>query len=541
MSFRGSSAGSTDIAGAIDVDESEEYNNEEDDVADDSDTPQRKTPSKARLPSRPASSTSSSSFRLPTTGHTTASQPSASASFSFRNRPGGTTSPLSPTSPSNGTLSRFASFFRPGSSHSLTSPTQVSVPTTAPDLFDGMEVIKLDRHGAMSRKRLYLQFDDERQGGRVSWDSDRLKKEKAVMLLGECRLECGSNQGWFINIKGKERSRLVSSHCFSLLGEKRSLDIICKTEADANVWIAAISPYLAPLTALPPCTGRLMRMCVSNIKSGALNLPQSISVSPATGQLFVANTGGDNLLVFDRQGVCLAVWGRKGSGDTGFSAPTGVGMAWDEALCYVCDAGNARVQVLDVGGALRESWADQDHHSQPVAVAVSPHTHRLYIADQAMRCVQVYTSAGEHVSLIQVAERDCIRIGGVAVSGTGDSGEGVDERLWVSNCQHHRVECYDVASGMFVRSIGSKGPKLGHLFTPRGLAFDAVHRLLYVCDADNHRMVVWSVEREEWTVEWGREGQETAEFSKPHGVAVCPLTGLVYVADTRNNRVQVFY
>ena len=539
MSVRSSlsRAGSTDIVGAIDVDESDEYNNDDEhDSVHDSPQLQSRKP----LPSRDIAS-SSSSFRLPTT-RSTATQPAASASFSVRNKPavGGLGSPLSPSSPSSGTLSRFASFFRPSSSSNvLGSP--LAVPASAPSLVDGMEVIKLDRRGGMARKRLYLLFDEARNCGVVSWDSDRIKKDKAAMLLSECRLECGSNQGWFTQIKGKERSRLVSSHCFSLLGEKRSLDVICKTKADANTWIAALSPYLAPLSALPPCTGRLMRVCESTIRNGVVNGPTGVCVSPITGQLFVCNTGGDNVLLFDRQGQCTAVWGKRGSDDRSFTSPSGMGMGWDEAVCYVCDTGNSRVQVMDVAGSLRESWADHDHHSQPVAITVSPHTHRLYIADQALRCVQVYTSAGKHLGLIQAAERDCVRIGGVAVTGTGENGEGTDDKLWISNCQHHRIECYDVSSGVFVRSLGSKGAKLGQLFTPRGLAFDVVHRLLYVCDADNHRLVVWSVDDEEWTFEWGREGAEVVEFSKPHGVAVCPLSGLVFVTDTRNNRVQVFY
>ena len=426
-----------------------------------------------------------------------------------------------------------------------------AVAANAPSLWDGMEVIKLDRRGGMSRKRLYLYIDEARithadgGGGIVAWDSDRIKREKAQMVLSECRLECGYHQGWFYAIKGKERSRLINSHCFSLINDKRSLDVICKTQADANAWIAAISPHLPPPNQLPPCAGRFMRMSESHIRGGTVSLPSGIAVSPITGQLFVCNTGCDNVLVFDRQGECVAVWGRRGSDDSCLSGPMAVGMGWDEAVCYVCDTGNSRVQVMDVRGSLRESWADQDHRSQPVAITVSPHTHRLYIADQQLRCIQVYTSTGDHLSVVQVAERDCIRIGGIAVSGSGSSGgdsdTGVDQLLWVSNCQYHRIECYDVNTGLFLRSIGSKGAKLGQLFTPRGLAVDVVHGLLYVCDSENHRVVVWDLAHEEWVLEWGREGPEIVEFVKPHGVAVCPLTGLVSVTDTRNNRVQTFY
>lgn len=364
------------------------------------------------------------------------------------------------------------------------------------------------------------------------------------MNLNECRLECGYHQGWFSLIRGKERQRLVGSHCFSLLNEKRSLDVICKTQADANAWIAAITPHIAPLTALQPCAGRLMRVCESHIRSGSVKGPTALSVSPVTGQLFVCNTGGDNVLVFDRQGQCTAVWGKRGSDDTCFSSPQAVALGYSDAVCYVGDTGNNRIQVMDVRGALHESWADEDHNSQPVAITVSPHTHRLYIADNALRCIQVYTPEGKHLSIVQVAERDCARIGGIAVVGVGDSGCGRDEQLWVSNSQQHRIECYDVSSGVWVRSIGVKGGnqgKLGQLFTPKGLAFDVVHRLLYVCDSDNHRVCVYSVDRDEWVSQWGREGSELGDFSKPSGVAVCPLTGLVFVSESKGDRVQCFY
>ena len=81
--------------GAINVDESEEFHNDDDEHADDTPEPKQQ---RKHLPSRPP--TSSASFRLPTTRPTTAAQPAASASFSLRNgsaAQGG--SPRSPDSP----------------------------------------------------------------------------------------------------------------------------------------------------------------------------------------------------------------------------------------------------------------------------------------------------------------------------------------------------------------------------------------------------------------------------------------------------------
>ena len=529
----------------------------------------------------------SSSYIAPKGRQQQQSQPSASASFSVRDshhaavaaaarsaqqisspssaRSSGSSSASSSHSSS---FSRFSSFFRAPSSSSPSSP---SGSFSATSVSEGGEVLKLDRHGVMKRRHLTLGEDEEGRAV-LSWDSERRKAHKAFMLLDECRLECGCEQGFFHVIKGRERAKLQPSHCFSLLGEKRSLDVVCRTQAEANSWIAALSPLLPPASALPACAGRFLRSITTSLPCSPLSRPQGLSISPITGELFVCNTGASTVLLFDRASACKAVWGRPGGGsdDLGFDHPTAVGVSYEEAWVYVCDAGNRRVQVLDVRGKLRESWQDKRLHedcggesSQPAQCTVSPHTNLLYIADQTTLQVQIYTAEGDHVGSItpraeqtaasspvssssssaSSAPRASFRIGGIAVWGEA----GRDRRLYLVNSSAHRVEVYSAGDGedgrrlgQWLFSFGRKGAGKGQMFTPKGIAVDHGHGQLVLADSDNHRLQCFDMEGG-WLAEWGREGPDAGEFSKPTGVALCPLTGLLYVSDCNNNRIQVFY
>ena len=486
------------------------------------------------------SSSSSSSARRPTTTRAVSTPPQGS----------NPRSPDSEGSPNNnsGSFSRFGSFFRPQPSSAPSStPTSPSSGRLLAALEDGMEVIKLDRHGGMKRKRVYLRVDAPNPSAPPSasvwWDSDKVKKHKAFIAAGECRLELGCSQGWFLHIKAKERAKLQPQHCFSLLGEKRSLDLVCKTQADASAWIAALSPYLPTLASLPPVMeGRLLRVFGSSLPAVPLQRPQGLAISPITGELFVCS--GDQVHVFDRANATKAVWGRKGGGeaDDCLRRPSDLAVSYEDALVFVCDTGNSRVQVLEVSGKLRESWKDSSSAtpSQPVAIHVSGHSNRLYIADHTLHKVQVYTAEGSHITSIGASraakeQGEIARLGGVAVWGQ----DGADSRVFVVNSSAHRVDVFS-AEGRALFSFGKKGAGKGSFFTPKGIAVDQVHRLVYVADSDNHRVQLFNLDGE-YVGDWGREGSELGDFQKPTGIAVCPLTGLVYVADTNNHRIQVFY
>ena len=95
--------------------------------------------------------TASSSFSLPRS-RPHLFTPATTASSSARRPPEVSRTKSDDTPPP----SRFASFFRP--SPPTSPPTSApSSPSSPPSLSSGMEVIKLDRHGGMKRKRLFFQ------------------------------------------------------------------------------------------------------------------------------------------------------------------------------------------------------------------------------------------------------------------------------------------------------------------------------------------------------------------------------------------------
>ena len=62
--------------------------------------------------------------------------------------------------------------------------------------------------------------------------------------------------------------------------------------------------------------------------------------------VYVANSGGNSVVVFTTEGDCVATLGRcKGSAQGNFNCPMGV-FVDEDGYVYVCDTGNNRVQVF---------------------------------------------------------------------------------------------------------------------------------------------------------------------------------------------------
>ena len=110
--------------------------------------------------------------------------------------------------------------------------------------------------------------------------------------------------------------------------------------------------------------------------------------------------------------------------------------------------------------------------------------------------------------------------------------------LYVSDAHNHKIHCFNMDSGVYVGSTGSKGSEQGKFNRPNGLCF-AQDNCLYVCDSENHRIQVFDQDLN-FTSSFGEVGTDRCCFLWPSNVASCSEDGnvLLYVSELHNHRVQ---
>jgi tripartite motif-containing protein 71 len=116
--------------------------------------------------------------------------------------------------------------------------------------------------------------------------------------------------------------------------------------------------------------------------AGEFNHPEAVAVDDA-GDMYVADTYNNRIVELSPAGAVLAQWGSRGMADGRFHSPTGIAL--DAAgNVYVVDSENNRVEVFDSGGHFLEKWGERGigpgEFSQPTAVAVDCDGD-VYVAD----------------------------------------------------------------------------------------------------------------------------------------------------------------
>jgi tripartite motif-containing protein 71 len=116
--------------------------------------------------------------------------------------------------------------------------------------------------------------------------------------------------------------------------------------------------------------------------AGEFNHPEAVAVDNA-GDMYVADTYNNRIVELSPAGAVLAQWGSRGSADGRFHSPTGIAL--DAAgNVYVVDSENNRVEVFDSSGHFLEKWGERGigpgEFSQPTAVAVDC-AGDVYVAD----------------------------------------------------------------------------------------------------------------------------------------------------------------
>jgi len=131
-----------------------------------------------------------------------------------------------------------------------------------------------------------------------------------------------------------------------------------KVDREGNVWLADVGWHV-----VRKCTpeGRVLLTLGTPGQAGQgpnrFNKPTDLVVA-ANGDVFVADGYGNSRVVqFDRHGQFRRAWGSLGNGPRDFSLVHAIALD-SRGRLYVADRNNARVQVYDQRGRLRDSWRD---------------------------------------------------------------------------------------------------------------------------------------------------------------------------------------
>jgi DNA-binding beta-propeller fold protein YncE len=222
--------------------------------------------------------------------------------------------------------------------------------------------------------------------------------------------------------------------------------------------------------------------------------PEGVTVDPATGDIYVADTSNDRIVQLDPSGDFLTQLGGGGfdsacdqedGSEPGelpgyFSNPDGLTVYG--GYLYVADSGNDEIQEIPIGFDQPVS-ADVvipagGTQVSPADVAVDPKTGNVFVVDDQSDLVSEYNSAGAYVREFASGFADEPGPSGIAV----DPVAGI---VYVSDSGNGVVDSFDETTAAQLQQITGLG-------NPFGLAVDPVNHVLYVVDQANNTVLDYS-------------------------------------------------
>jgi len=135
---------------------------------------------------------------------------------------------------------------------------------------------------------------------------------------------------------------------------------------------------------------------VGSIGKGQLSWPTGVARDPATGRIYVAETHGHDIKVFDDAGELIQSFGQRGEAPGEFNSPTFITIAGNKL--YVTDTLNARIQVLSMDGKPLEAFGRRGEFvgdmPRPKGVAVDKDGN-IYVVESYFDYLLVFNAAGQ--------------------------------------------------------------------------------------------------------------------------------------------------
>jgi DNA-binding beta-propeller fold protein YncE len=128
---------------------------------------------------------------------------------------------------------------------------------------------------------------------------------------------------------------------------------------------------------------------------GALVRPTGIARDPVNGLVYVADTRGNDIKVFDDTGALVDYIGRSGESPGQLNAPTHICFA--RGLLFVTDTLNSRVQVFNADGEVLQILGERGLYlgnlARPKGIAVDDDGH-MYVVESYFDHLLIYDRGG---------------------------------------------------------------------------------------------------------------------------------------------------
>ena len=276
----------------------------------------------------------------------------------------------------------------------------------------------------------------------------------------------------------------------------------------------------------PPILGVRYINTIGRIGQGAgeFLMPMGVALD-AYGQLYVADAGNNRIQVIDINGLFIAEFGSYGWREGEFDYPNDVALSLD--TLYVADTGNNRIQYCNLVNRIFYPLAPSEEiqFDAPEGICVGRDA-EVFVVDtlnhrwhQFSRNFTPVFSMGSFGG----SQEQFWNPTDIVVNPNGT--------VYVVDTGNHSIKSYDF-SGNPIHAWGEKGDALGQFREPKRIALDHWN-YLYVTDSGNRRIQVFTP-----------EGNALIEFTtntlrNPGGIAVSE-NGHVFVSDIDAGNIKVF-
>ena len=265
----------------------------------------------------------------------------------------------------------------------------------------------------------------------------------------------------------------------------------------------------------------------------------SVAVSDASGDRFVADSAAGVVYVFDAAGAQVAVW----DGSPTANPPGVPGGRFSKAVSVAANARTGEVYVVyDSNDQSKDAVDEFDENgkylgqivykfSSATAVAVDQATGEVYVLDPRSATIDIFSGEGAYRTKISLNQ---IPAGFFFGNALGLAVNAFNGHVYVpERGETTYVNEFDAAGNYVTAWNGGNTPSGPFAYSPLSVATNGANGDVYVTDSANAVTDVFSA-----------SGAYLEQLSYPYreaqGTAVDPASGVVYVSDNNPGVVDVF-